>query len=63
MSNVSVMSTSSVATNATAATTMTGKGGFGGMVGDKPAGSSVGRWNSMKMILGLRVGNGGASKS
>lgn len=53
------MSNSSVITNATVATTMTGKGGLG----EKPAGSSAGRWNSMKMILGLRVGNGGASKN
>ncbi|KAF9282074.1 hypothetical protein BGZ68_006223 [Mortierella alpina] len=52
MSNVSIMSSSSAVTTSSARTSRT-------QVEKTKAGSStVGRWNSMKMILGLRVGQG-----
>ncbi|CAO3568956.1 unnamed protein product [Mortierella alpina] len=52
MSNVSIMSSSSAVTTNSARTSRT-------QVEKTKAGSStVGRWNSMKMILGLRVGQG-----
>ncbi|KAF9946687.1 hypothetical protein BGZ72_000126 [Mortierella alpina] len=52
MSNVSIMSSSSAVTTSSARTSRT-------QVEKTKAGSTtVGRWNSMKMILGLRVGQG-----
>ncbi|KAF9967817.1 hypothetical protein BGZ70_008045 [Mortierella alpina] len=50
MSNVSIMSSSSAVTTNSARTSRTQ------VEKTKAASSTVGRWNSMKMILGLRVG-------
>ncbi|KAF9981291.1 hypothetical protein BGZ75_007453 [Mortierella antarctica] len=52
MSNVSIMSSSSAVTTNSARTSRTQ------VEKTKAGSSSVGRWNSMKMILGLRVGQG-----
>ncbi|KAF9560559.1 hypothetical protein EC968_006107 [Mortierella alpina] len=52
MSNVSIMSTSSAVTTNSTRTSRTQ------VEKTKGGSSTVGRWNSMKMILGLRVGQG-----